>query len=231
MSVTEKLSLEAALSPTEFVDSDHPAVIAFAQENKGESADPIDQAVSLYFAVRDGIRYNPYALDLSKQWFKASTALETGTGQCVSKSNLLAAACRAIGIPARLGYADVRNHLSTERMRQKMKTDVFFYHGYTAIYLQGKWVKATPAFNIELCEKFQLVPLDFNGREDSLFHPFDQKGQQHMEYLNERGEFDDFPYDDFCKTFRKEYGSTFQKLDPTLFDADVDHEVMTDTKA
>jgi transglutaminase-like putative cysteine protease len=109
--------------------------------------------VSLFLAVRDGFRYDPYRIDLSPQGMRASTVLANGYGWCVPKAALLAAACRAAGIPARVGYADVRNHLSTERMRQTMQTDLFVWHGYTDLWLDGAWVKATPAFNIELCER------------------------------------------------------------------------------
>jgi transglutaminase-like putative cysteine protease len=87
--------------------------------------------VSLYYAVRDGFRYDPYRVDTSPQGMRASTVIACGYGWCVPKAALLAAASRAAGIPARLGYADVRNHLATERMRQAMQTDLFIWHGYT----------------------------------------------------------------------------------------------------
>jgi transglutaminase-like putative cysteine protease len=155
---------------------------------------------------------------------RASTTLANGYGWCVPKAALLAACCRALGIPARLGYADVRNHLSTERMRRYMKTDVFFWHGYTSIYLDGRWLKATPAFNIELCEKFRLKPLDFDGQRDALFHPFDLAGNRHMDYLNDRGEFADVPVDLIAETFREEYSAAVDRVDAD-FDTDVDREV------
>jgi transglutaminase-like putative cysteine protease len=123
----------------------------------------------------------------------------------VAKSILLAAACRALAIPIRLGFADVRNHLSTARMREHMKTDVFFWHGYVSIHLEGRWVKATPAFNLELCQKFRLRPLEFDGRRDSIYHPFDLDGNRHMEYVAERGEFADVPIDAIEATFREHY--------------------------
>ena len=142
------------------------------------------RAVAVYYAIRDGILYDPYSADISVAGLKATTVLEEKRGWCVSKAILLAACCRALGIPARLGYADVLNHLSTEKLRQRMKTNVFYWHGYTALYLDDRWVKATPAFNIELCEKFGLKPLEFNGRDDSIYHAFDQAGNRHMEYLH-----------------------------------------------
>jgi hypothetical protein len=124
---------------------------------------------------------------------RASTVLANGYGWCVPKAVLLAAVCRAAGIPARLGFADVCNHLSTARMRQSMETPVFYWHGYTDIWIDGAWRKATPAFNLSLCEKFGLKPLDFDGRSDSIYHPFDLAGNRHMEYLHQRGSFDDLP--------------------------------------
>jgi transglutaminase-like putative cysteine protease len=216
--------MQQYLQPSPTVDSDNPSVVEFAGTNCGDSKDQIDQAVSLYYAVRDGIRYDPYNLDLSIEGLRASTTLRIGRGWCVAKAILLAACCRALGIPARLGFADIRNHLSTARMREAMKTDVFYWHGYTSIYLNGAWIKATPAFNIELCEKFKLRPLDFDGRTDSIYHPFDLEGNKHMEYLGYRGEFVDAPIDQMIETFRKEY-----IVDDSFKDADFDIDVEEET--
>ena len=162
--------------------------------NRGDlPATDRERAVSLYLAVRDQFRYDPYRIDLSPEGMRASSVIAQGSGWCVPKAALMAAACRAAGLHARLGYADVRNHLSTERLRQTMQTDVFIWHGYADLWLDGRWVKATPAFNIELCNKFGLLPLDFDGRSDSIYHPFDQSGNRHMEYVQQRGMFDDMP--------------------------------------
>ena len=198
-------SPEHCLQPGPVVDADHPTVVALARELIDPDASELQNAVSLYYWVRDQIRYNPYALDVSATGLSASHTLAQGEGWCVPKAILLAALCRAVGIPACLGYADVRNHLSTERLRRAMQTDVFYFHGYTSIFLQGRWVKATPAFNIELCEKFGLHPLEFNGREDSLYHEFDVAGNRHMEYINERGEYLEPPIEEMLDLFSKHY--------------------------
>ena len=193
------------LSPAALVDSDHPDVIAFAAQH-AHGADDTERAVALYYAVRDGLRYDPYRVDLTPHGMKASTALANGYGWCVPKAALLAAACRASGIPARVGYADVRNHLSTERLRQSMGgSDLFVWHGYTDVWLDGAWRKATPAFNLELCERFGLLPLEFDGRSDSIYHPFDRAGNRHMEYVNQHGSFDDVPLQRIVDAFAQHY--------------------------
>lgn len=188
------------LGPTAAIDSDHPAVIAFSRTHAQGSTDR-ERAIALYLAVRDGLRYDPYRIDLSPEGLRASTALAHGHGWCVPKAVVLAAVARAAGLPARLGFADVRNHLSTEKLRQTMQTDVFIWHGYTELWIDGAWRKATPAFNLSLCEKFGLLPLEFDGVNDSLYHPFDRAGQQHMEYVNQRGAFDDLPRDAIVADF------------------------------
>ena len=192
------------LSPTAAIDSDHPAVIAFARR-QAQGADDRERAVALTLAVRDGFRYDPYKADLSPAGMRASTVLAQGYGWCVPKAVLLAAVCRAAGIPARLGFADVRNHLSTERMRKNMATEVFYWHGYTDIWLAGAWRKATPAFNLSLCQKFGLRPLDFDGVADSIYHPFDVAGNRHMEYVAQRGSFDDLPLGQIMRDFERHY--------------------------
>jgi transglutaminase-like putative cysteine protease len=151
--------------------------------------------------------------------------LASGHGWCVPKATLLAAAARAVGIPARLGYADVRNHLSTERMRRELQTDLFVWHGYTEMWLEGSWVKATPAFNVQLCERFGLLPLDWDGRSDSLYHPFDRSGQCHMEYVNQRGVFDDVPLKQIVADFAATYPN-WRLAETTLadFEREVDQE-------
>lgn len=192
------------LAPGPTVESEHPAVVAYAAEHAGEGSE-LERAVRLYYAVRDQFRYDPYTSALSVKGLKATKVLNERRGWCVSKAILLAACYRAQGIPARLGFADVRNHLSTEKMRQRMQTDLFCWHGYTDVHLNGHWVKATPAFNIELCEKFGLHPLEFDGAEDSIYHAFDKAGNRHMEYLNHRGTYGEPPIAEMLATFQELY--------------------------
>jgi len=197
--------LQIYLKPTYFIDSDHPSVRAFAEAAVDGVQEVVAQAVRLFYAVRDDFRYDPYATRLTPETSKASAVIASGRGYCVSKAVVLAATARVINIPSRLGFADVRNHLATERLRQAMGTDIFYYHGFTELFLEHKWVKATPAFNIELCEKFGVLPLEFDGRSDAIFHPFDAANRRHMEYINDRGYRADLPFDELHAALLRYY--------------------------
>jgi transglutaminase-like putative cysteine protease len=195
--------LELYLAPGEFVDSGDPDVRAFAQKTAAGAGDAVSRAVKLYYAVRDEILYDPYYVGEARSFFQASACLRAGRGFCIPKASLLAAAARAIGIPARVGYADVRNHLSTKKLLDLVGGDLFVWHGFTELHLEGRWVKATPAFNLSLCERFGVRPLEFDGRHDSLFHEYDRGGRRHMEYVSERGHYADVPYDTIVADFKK----------------------------
>ena len=196
------------LKPGRFVDSDHPAVTAFSQRHAGGRGER-EKAVSLYYAVRDEIRYNPFQNFMLDETYRASACVEHGSGWCVPKAALLAACARAMGIPARVGYADVKNHITTPELTAKMGTDLFVFHGYTELLLGGRWVKATPAFNLTLCTRFRVKPLEFDGRTDSLFHPFDEDDRRHMEYVHERGSFFDVPAEEIKRVFSETYPAYF----------------------
>lgn len=194
------------LAPTWYLDSDHPAVAAFAKRVVGDETDPVQKAIRLFYAVRDEVRYDPYSMRLDPEYFRAHHCLEAGKGYCVYKASLMAAACRAVGIPARVGLADVRNHLCTERLKAMMDgSDMFYDHGYVALRLEDRWVKVTPVFNIELCEKFGVVPQEFDGRTDALFQPFDAQNRKHMEYITDHGTFDDLPFDKVARDMETHY--------------------------
>ena len=188
-----------------FIDSDAPSVIAFAKTTAMDATDSRAAALRLYFTIRDTITYDLYINLADPANYRASAVLTVKRGFCVGKASLLAASARALGIPARVGYADVRNHLSSPRLMETLKTDTFLWHSYAELYLGGRWIKATPAFDNALCARLGLKPLEFDGETDSLFHAFDQAGRRHMEYLNDRGSFFDVPFNTITADFVKAY--------------------------
>jgi len=198
---------------TRFVDRGHPEIVAFARDRTAGAESEVDAAVKLYYAVRDEIRYDPYVNLSTPETFRASACLAARRGYCVGKASLLTALANAAGLDARIGFADVRNHLATPRLRALMGSDTFHYHGYTEFAFGDRRVKATPAFNLTLCEKFGVLPLEFDGQEDALFHPFDEAGRRHMEYLEDRGTYDDVPYEAIQAAMRAAYPRLFAEYD------------------
>ena len=198
---------EKCLLPTSIIDSDHEDVIDYAREAvKGVEQDPVAKAVRIYYAVRDGIWYDPYYPFYLPEHYRASNVLKSGRGYCVCKASLLCALGRACGIPSRVGFADVRNHLATRQLIEYMGSDLFVYHGFTEFFIEAQWVKATPAFNLELCLKHRVAPLEFDGRHDSLFHSFNEDKEQFMEYVTYHGVYEDIPLEEILSAWKETYG-------------------------
>lgn len=199
----------AYLNPAEFVDADNPAVLDFTLEFSRPGASEIDNAISLYGAVRDQFAYTPYWDFNDPETFRASNCLKTRKGMCQSKAALLAASARALNIPARIGFADVINHMSSKKFLDILGTNIFYWHAYTDLYLAGKWVKATPAFDADLCHAFNVNPLDFDGLNDSLFQPMNADHHKFMEYVGDHGTFADVPVKQIQQDFIAKYPAYF----------------------
>ncbi len=193
------------LRPTAFLDRDSDAVRRLAGEAAAGAADEHEVARRLFAAIRDGFRYDPYRIPADPDDYRASAVLEAGSGYCVQKAVALTAAARAAGIPSRLGFADVKNHLQSDRLRERMGTDLFVYHGYSTLYIGGRWTKASPTFNAGLCAFFGVPPLEFDGTRDALLHAFTGSGTRHMEYVRDRGVYADLPLDTILAAYRTAY--------------------------
>jgi transglutaminase-like putative cysteine protease len=193
------------LAPGRFVDSDHPAVREHAAAIVAGASDDRERAARLFRDARELLRYDPYSISADPEDYRASALLTKDRGFCVTKAVLLCALCRAGGVPARLGFADVRNHLASPRLQAMMGTDLFVFHGYVEIWIDGRPVKATPAFNASLCRRFGVPPLEFDGTHDALLQPFDGAGRRHMEYVRERGLYFDLPFTEILATFAATY--------------------------
>lgn len=211
------MSIDPAwLAATWFIDHDSDAIADYTARAAGAASDPIAVAVALFHAVRDGIRYDPYDVSYERGAYRASEIARSASNWCVPKSVLLAACARHAGIPARLGFADVRNHLTTEKLTAKMGTDLFAWHGYAELLLpdatvggDARWFKLSTAFNVELCDRFGVKVLEFDGTADALMHPYDVTGNRHMEYVRRRGSYDDLPLDEIFASFAEVYGDRF----------------------
>ena len=194
------------MAPTAIIDSDHRSIRDYAMQTASGCKEPVQMAVKLYLAVRDNILYDPYSPFYLPEHYRASYVLKRGRSFCVPKASLLCALGRACGIPSRVGFADVRNHLATKQLLDFIGTNLFVYHGFVEFYLEGKWVKATPAFNSSLCQRHHVPPLEFTGREDSLFQPYNLENQKFMEYVKFYGICADVPVKQIVAAWKEAYG-------------------------
>jgi transglutaminase-like putative cysteine protease len=195
--------LDPYLESGEFVDSDDAGVVDFAKRVTDGAVDPVQIAVRLYYAVRDQVSYDPFYVGPEPTFFRASSCLENGRGFCVPKAALLAASARACGVPARVGYVDIRNHKAPVRFQARLDGSVFFWHGYVELYLKNSWVKSTPAFDFALSQRRRVPVLEFNGAEDSLLPEKDEHGNPWMTYMESHGVFSDVPYRTLLDVYQK----------------------------
>ncbi|MBI5489328.1 MAG: transglutaminase domain-containing protein [Deltaproteobacteria bacterium] len=203
----------SCLAATEFIESDAPEIRELAVSLRGPT--PQATAVALFDWVRDRIRYDPKAAVDDRDSYRATRVLARGSGYCVQKAILLAALARAAGIPARLGFADVRNHQSPAWLREAMGTDVFIFHGYVEFLLGGRWVKATPAFDEASSRKAGVLPVTLDGTNDAMLHPVDPRGHPYIEYLRDRGSYVDAPVDEIRAAIAAEYAPVVPARNPS----------------
>ncbi len=195
--------MKGYLESTFFFDWETPSLRHKIEELTAGLSTPHERAKALFYFVRDAIRYNPYTPKDSPEEFRASKTLARGEGYCVQKAVLLVAMARGAGIPARLGFAIIRNHLMPPKLLEVMGTDIFPWHGYAELHLGKRWIKATPAFDIEMCNKYDILPVEFDGIKDAKFHPRDRHGRPHIEYLLDRGPFEDLPFVEIQKALEE----------------------------
>ena len=196
------------LCETPFLDFQHgsfDAFIAGIDTNLPEK----EKAIALYFLVRDAFLYDPYHLDLTHEGLKASNVLSKKRSWCVEKSSVLAACLRKVGIPSRLGYAIVTNHIGVEKLTHYLRRDEIVFHGFVDVYLNGKWVKCTPAFDQRICRVSGVTPLDWDGETDSLFQEYDQE-KKFMEYKHFYGTFSDVPIELMNSEMKAHYPHLFE---------------------
>jgi hypothetical protein len=200
--------MDEFLKDTKLIDFNHPAFDLFT-ENIDSTGSPRDIAIQLYFLVRDAFLYDPYHLNLTPQGLKASAVLSKKRAWCVEKSSVLAACARKFEIPSRLGYAIVVNHIGVEKLTHYLKRNEIVFHGFVELFLEGKWIKCTPAFDKRICSITGVAPLDWDGKTDSMFQEF-SKDHQFMEYLHFYGSFNDVPVKLMNSEMKKYYPHLFE---------------------
>lgn len=165
-----KEDLKEFLISTSFVDSDNSKIINKANALTEGCRTDVEKARVIFEFVRDSYNTNQC------ESFIASEILECGGNSCRQRSILLAALCRAAGIPARLHLQKVT--IKDWKDRNGNIMDISFAHGITGIYLNGKWHLYESVGNKDKWiiwtqdEKRGLeMPVEFFPDRDCLFQP------------------------------------------------------------
>lgn len=200
-------NMEIYLQPTKFFDFNKSKVKQKALEITEGCETDKEKAKTLFYWVRDNIKYN-MTLFIPKiiNNFKASKVLHKRQGFCVSKSILLSSLARAVGIPARIHLVDLINHLISQKVIDFMKDKTMYYHGFSELFIDGKWVKLTPSFDKETAIRGGFLPhVEFDGENDAVFPPYDINGNRFGEYVGDHGVHADLPLDEIDRVFEEKY--------------------------
>jgi len=186
------------LSPTSFIDCDDISIV----EKSGELVPAVEEvrkrAICIFYFVRDEIAYNAFSPRTDAD-YRASITLRRMEGYCVQKAVLLVALARASGIPARLRFADIKGHLTPAEFVERRGSNLFSFHVLADLLIEGRWVKATPTYDKEYCRKAGIPPVEFDGIADAMLPAFALDGRRNVEYLLDRGFFEDLPLEDIRK--------------------------------
>ena len=207
------------LKSTTYIDSDHPKIKSFSKSLIHDLEDPVEKIKILFLRIRDEFPYIPFGVDIRHEAMKASRQIDRKSGYCVTKALLLSACARAVGVPARVCFFIVRNHLGTGKLEAALKTDLIVFHGSSEVYLNNKWIKLVPAFDLKLCQKLGVSPIEFDGVNDAIFQEFKpSEGQvssgSYMEYKKDYGSFEDFPYELAVNELKLYYPDAFDETIP-----------------
>jgi len=201
------------LYATNFFDFQQKSIQQLVASLLSDTLSETEKTIIIYEKVRDDWKYDPYNISLSKTRYRASYIAQQDSGNCVEKSILLIACLRSLGIPARLHLGKVKNHIAVERLTEKFGSNELTPHGMVNVYLNGTWLKLSPAFNSSLYEKLNVEPLEFDGVNNSFLQPYNSEGTRFMEYTDDYGHFEDVPVDFMVQNIKEHYPHIFDKGD------------------
>lgn len=191
------------LEPTYFIDSNSEIIRKTALFITEGYTSYKKKAEKLFYFVRDKIKYDPNSYLFRRRDHRVSETLGRGEGNCIHKAVLLTALARVVGIPARLGFKDIRNHMASEALIKIWGGNEFAFHGYSELWLDGKWVIATPAFTKSIYKRYNLKPVEFKGETDAVFFSRSRGGEPSIDYIRDRGIFPDLPFELIKETLIK----------------------------
>ena len=188
----QQKDLKLYLKATKYINSDDVAIVNKMKELTDNKSTEELKLKAIFEFVRDS------HTDTSFTSMVASDILRLGGNSCYQRSILLAALCRASGIPARLQWQKVT--LKNFEWEGEILDEYVFVHGITGIYINGQWCAYEPVGNSDKwkvwVQKDEENQLEFVYGEDCLF-----KNTEKVELVNLPVYFPD--YFEEMKTIRE----------------------------
>jgi hypothetical protein len=204
---TLDMDLSEFLAPAPGIQCEHPEIQKLARSLAKGSKNDVEAARRLFEYVRDTVRYSVGVPVASLEDYLALNTLARGKGFCVQKSALLCALARALGIPSRLGFADIRNEKLHGRLMKMIPDKIIYHHCFAEWFVGGRWLKATTSFDRALTERHGWRLVEFDPLGDALLPATDLKGRPHVSYLAYHGWRMGVPLDEFCAETDQHYGA------------------------
>ncbi|OLS22386.1 MAG: hypothetical protein HeimC2_29660 [Candidatus Heimdallarchaeota archaeon LC_2] len=198
--------MQEYLRETEFFDVNSKFIQDTIRNLELDGLSDIEVAKKLFYHVRDSIRYSIKPVNLEKITYTASHVLQQERSFCIPKAIALGTLARAAGIPSRIHFVDFINHRLSDDLQKMWGTKVMAAHCYTELYLDNKWVKATPALDKAICDRHNFKTVEFDGYTDALLHKVDRSGNPHAEYIKDRGTQSDMSLRLVAEVFNEVYG-------------------------
>jgi hypothetical protein len=164
-------SLAAFLRPTEYIDSDHPDIVAKARELTRDCRTDQERLERIYYFVRE-MPYDILAAfrDLAAGRRRASDVVRAGHAFCMGKASSFAALCRASGIPARIGFQQLDcpdKPFMSDEVRRLWGDRPLPWHSLGEAYLNGRWLRLDATIQSEFARaKGRRYEREFDGEHD-----------------------------------------------------------------
>lgn len=192
------------LQETSFIDISNPTLRDHTFKLVEGVSNPREQIKTIFFFVRDQIKYNPYTSFFHPEDYRASEILRRGEGFCIPKAALFTAMMRILKIPAKLYFADIKNYKAPKKLTDMMG-NLFIFHCYCGVWIDDQWLKLAPTFNREMFTKIRVPANDFDGFHDAILPTVDLDGETFVEYVKDRGEGYDIPFAEIITTLNHCY--------------------------
>lgn len=209
--------MDQYLQETQFMNFKNDVIQENLQKLDLNGLSDTEKAIKLFQFVRDSSKYSVKGISFDPQIFVASNTLQRKSSFCIPKAVALATLGRAVGIPSRIHFVDFVNHRLTPELVDLWGTNIMAPHCFTEFYLEGKWVKATPALDRDTCETHDFILPEFDGQNDAILQPFDKNGKPHAEYIVDHGPFADVDLKFIKKVIENYYGNMSIELIDKIF--------------